>query len=81
MNTMEAWTAAVCAELALDPGEVDRDLILAMTKDVAHGVARPAAPLTAFIAGLAVGRGADPRTTMDRITARAKEWDEPPAEG
>lgn len=75
MNTLEAWTEAVCAELGIDAGEVDRDLILDMTKDVAHGVARPAAPLTAFIAGLAIGRGADTGQVMARISARAQEWD------
>jgi len=75
-NTLENWTEAVCAELGIAPGDVDRDLILDMTKDVAHGVARPAAPLTAFIAGVAIGRGADAAEVMERITARAKAWEE-----
>lgn len=75
VNTLESWTEAVCAELGIDAGEVDRDLILDMTKDVAHGVARPAAPLTAFIAGLAIGRGADAGDVMARITARAQGWE------
>ena len=74
MNTLEEWTRAVCAELGVDPAAVDRDGVLDMTKDVARGVARPAAPLTAFIAGLAIGAGADPTTTLTRITDRAKEW-------
>lgn len=75
MNTLEAWTEAVCAELGIDAGEVDRDLILDMTKDVAHGVARPAAPLTAFIAGLAIGRGADAADVMARISIQAQGWE------
>lgn len=78
MNTLEAWTEAVCAELGIDAAEVDRDLILDMTKDVAHGVARPAAPLTAFVAGLAIGRGADAGDVMARISARAQAWEDTP---
>lgn len=30
--------------------------MLELTRDIAHGVARPAAPLSAFLVGLAVGR-------------------------
>lgn len=72
MNTLEEWTREVCDELGLDPGDVDRDGILDMTKDVAHGVARPAAPLTAYVAGLAIGRGADPAATLARIAEMAR---------
>jgi hypothetical protein len=57
MSTMERWTEAVCAELGLDPGAVDLRVVLDLTRDVAHGVARPAAPLTAYLLGVAVGRG------------------------
>lgn len=56
MNTLDAWTSHVCHALDLDPGSLDRDLLLDLTKDVAHNVARPAAPLTAFLVGLAAGR-------------------------
>jgi hypothetical protein len=31
--------------------------VLDLARDAAHGIARPAAPLTTFIAGMAVGRG------------------------
>lgn len=58
---LDAWVHRVCAALGLDPAAVDRDLILDLARDAAHGVARPAAPLTTFLAGLAAGRdGADP---------------------
>jgi hypothetical protein len=42
--------------LAVDPAAVDRDLLLDVARDAAHGVARPAAPLTTFLIGLAAGR-------------------------
>ncbi len=42
----------------------DRDVVLDLARDVAHGVAGPAAPLTTYLAGLAVGAGpAAPLTT------------------
>jgi hypothetical protein len=56
MNVLEDWTATVCEALNLDPAAVDQALLLDLTKDVAHGVARPAAPLTSFLIGLAAGR-------------------------
>ncbi|MGH1526576.1 DUF6457 domain-containing protein [Leifsonia sp. L25] len=39
----------------LEPGDVAA--VLDLARDAAHGIARPAAPLTTFIAGIAVGRG------------------------
>jgi hypothetical protein len=55
---LDEWTAEVCAALGLEPGAVDPTLVLDLAREVAHGVARPAAPLTAYLVGLAVGRGA-----------------------
>ena len=57
MNTLDEWAAAVCAELGLDPAALDLRLVLDLARDVAHGVARPAAPLTAYLLGVAVGQG------------------------
>jgi Domain of unknown function (DUF6457) len=41
--------------------------VLDLTRDVAHGVSRPAAPLAAFLLGVAVGSGADPEVAQGRI--------------
>lgn len=69
---MDAWTAAVRAELGLaDDAQVR--LVLLLAKEVAHGVLRPAAPVTAYLAGLAVGRGADPDDVVARIRRLAAE--------
>ncbi|MHB2023858.1 MAG: DUF6457 domain-containing protein, partial [Mycobacteriales bacterium] len=54
MSTLEDWTDAVVSALGLPAEAVDRDLVLDLAREVAHGVARPAAPLTAYL----VGRGA-----------------------
>jgi hypothetical protein len=80
MSTMERWTAAVCAELGLDPGDVDLRVVLDLTRDVAHGVARPAAPLTAYLLGVAVGRGQALPGAAARVSALAAAWDEADAE-
>lgn len=61
MSTMEQWLDEVREELDLDL-EIDTAGLLDLTKDVAHSVARPAAPLTAFLVGYAAaqaGGGAD----------------------
>ncbi|MFD1542976.1 DUF6457 domain-containing protein [Nonomuraea guangzhouensis] len=76
MNVLNEWTALACKELGVDPARVDRDLILELTKEVAHGVARPAAPLTAYLLGLAEGAGTAPADAVARITELARNWGE-----
>jgi Domain of unknown function (DUF6457) len=76
---LDEWVETVCAELGIDPGDVHRDLILDVARDVAHGVARPAAPLTAYLMGLAVGRGVPVRDAAARLTEMAEGWAERPS--
>ena len=88
MSTLDDWTDAVVAELGvadLVDGRT-RDLVLDMTKDVAHGVARPAAPLTAYLMGLAAGRAGSADEAAGyaaRISELALAWENPeqPATG
>ncbi|MDP9867430.1 hypothetical protein J2S55_006696 [Streptosporangium brasiliense] len=75
MNVLTEWTAIVCRELGVDPAEIDRDALLDLTKEVAHGVTRPAAPLTAYLLGLAQGAGTAPPDAVERLTALAQEWE------
>ena len=49
------WIPDACAALDVDPGAVDVTGIHALTKDIAHGFARPMAPVGSYILGLAVG--------------------------
>ncbi len=83
MNTLEEWTRTVSAATGVQY-EVDRDLVLDLAKVVAHNVARPAAPLTTFLAGLAAGRaGGDPdtvRTVIAKIAALAQGYTAPDGE-
>jgi hypothetical protein len=79
---LDDWVQAACAELGIDPAEVHRELILDMARDVAHGVARPAAPLTAYLLGLAAGQGTPVRDAAARITEMAEGWaDRSPGSG
>ena len=57
MTDVEQWIGGVCAELGIDPAVVTSisPAVLDLVRDVAHGVSRPTAPLTAFIVGLAAG--------------------------
>ena len=59
-NPLESWTTRLAAELGVDPATVEVSLLLDLARDAAHNVARPAAPLTTFLVGLAAGlRGGD----------------------
>jgi hypothetical protein len=75
MSTMDEWTAAVCADLGLDASDADFRAVLDLTRDVAHGVARPAAPLTAYLVGVAVGRGLTLPDAAGRVSALAVGWE------
>ena len=81
MNTMEEWTAAVCADLGLDPAAADVTIVLDLARDAAHGVARPAAPLTTYLVGVAVGLGMTLPDAARRISALALDWKAPDAPG
>ncbi|MDQ2750727.1 MAG: DUF6457 domain-containing protein [Pseudonocardiales bacterium] len=54
-NPLTSWLAELASELGVDSSVVDRDLLLDVARDAAHGIARPAAPLTTFLVGLAAG--------------------------
>ena len=56
--TLQAWAAELAAALDLPTG-VPVEQLLDVARDAAHRVERPAAPVTTFLVGLAVGRGMD----------------------
>ncbi|MFV0253617.1 MAG: NTP transferase domain-containing protein [Beutenbergiaceae bacterium] len=75
---IQAWVNHVCTELGVDPASVDIRALLDMTKDVAHKVDRPAAPITAFIVGAAAAGGsASVRDLSDKAAALARDWQQP----
>ncbi len=75
MNELDAWVAAAAAELGLAPSDVRTKQVLDVARDVAHQVLRPGAPVTAYLMGVAVGRGADPADVAERMSALAHGWE------
>ncbi len=73
---MKTWTDAVCAELDL-PAGADVDLILDVARVAAHGVERPAAPVTTYLLGVAVAGGMDVSEAAAKIQALAATWQQP----
>ncbi|MGH3394743.1 MAG: DUF6457 domain-containing protein [Streptosporangiaceae bacterium] len=71
---VDRWIAAVGAELGLDPADVPVRAVLDLARSAAHQVERPAAPLTAFMLGLAVWRGSDLAGATARIELLAEGW-------
>ena len=74
MNELESWVQELAEALGLDPAGVDITLLLDVARDAAHQVARPAAPITTFLVGLAAGAGggtaeaiADAAATAQRL--------------
>jgi hypothetical protein len=79
MTVLDDWMASACAELGIDPAAVDIRQILDLARDAAHQVDRPAAPVTAFLLGLAVGSGMAADEAAARLRALAMAWPAPAA--
>jgi molybdopterin-guanine dinucleotide biosynthesis protein A len=54
---LDGWVAEAAELLGLHPADVPIDTVLDLARRAAHGVARPAAPVTTFMLGLAIGAG------------------------
>jgi len=73
---MRTWINAVSTELNL-PVDVNIDVILDVARVAAHGVERPAAPVTTFLLGLAVAGGMDVNEAAAKIQTLAATWPAP----
>jgi Domain of unknown function (DUF6457) len=86
---LDDWMREAAATLGLEPGdaallgEETVTLLLDLTRDVAHGVARPAGPLSTFVLGLAVGSSGggvdDLRRLAALLTDLADTWEADPS--
>ncbi|MGW7403166.1 NTP transferase domain-containing protein [Streptomyces sp. NPDC054833] len=76
---LDEWISAVKDELGIDL-DVDTGVLLDLARDAAHGVARPAAPLTTFLVGYAAAQGkGGPEAVAEaarKATALALRWEE-----
>ena len=74
---LPVWIDQLCESLGVDRGLVDIDRILEVASSVAHQVARPAVPVSLFVAGLAAA-GSDPaaiEALLTGIEERAGRWE------
>ncbi len=70
------WVDHIAEVLGVERSLIDVDRLLALSSEVAHGVARPAVPVTMFVAGLAAA-GADPgriAELLDDVEREAVSW-------
>ncbi|MFF0890083.1 NTP transferase domain-containing protein [Streptomyces sp. NPDC001046] len=76
-HVLDDWISAVKDELGLDL-DVDTRGLLDLARDAAHGVARPAAPLTTFLVGYAAAQaGGGPEAVAEaarKAAALAERW-------
>jgi molybdopterin-guanine dinucleotide biosynthesis protein A len=76
-HVLDEWISAVKDELGIDL-DVDTGVLLDLARDAAHGVARPAAPLTTFLVGYAAAAaGGGPEAVAEaarKATALALRW-------
>ncbi|MEU6015428.1 NTP transferase domain-containing protein [Streptomyces sp. NPDC047515] len=79
-TVLDEWITAVKNELGIEL-DVDTDVLLDLARDAAHGVARPAAPLTTFLVGYAAAKassdGDGPATVAEaarKAAALALRW-------
>jgi hypothetical protein len=68
-NVLDDWITELAAALGVDPAALDRNLLLDVARDAAHAVARPAAPLTTFLVGLAAGLRGGGKEAVDDAAA------------
>jgi hypothetical protein len=73
-SAIDRWVMAVAEDLGLTPNPADTRTILDMTKDVAHNVDRPAAPITSYLVGIAVGRGMPLSQAIKQVSDLADSW-------
>jgi hypothetical protein len=75
-DVLERWLVEAAGAVGVEvPGDAARAAVLDLARDVAHNVARPGAPLTTFLLGLAVGQGADlqrAREVLSRLATRSE---------
>lgn len=73
---LDAWLSRLADELDIGDVELDTDAmhtLLDLARDAAHQIDRPAAPLTCYLVGVAVGRGGSLGATAATATTTALE--------
>ena len=72
-EALDAWLTALADRLQLNPADVPVGDLLDVARDVAHNVARPAAPLSTFLIGLAAAKNGGTGAAIEAACAAAIE--------
>lgn len=74
------WIDELCDALEVEV-DLDESLVLDVAREAAHGVQRPAAPITTFLLGYAAARSEGDPEELDRLAGAAmdlaRRWDKP----
>lgn len=80
-SVLTSWARQLATELGVEQ-VLDVEAVLDLAADAAHGIVRPAAPLTTYLVGVAVGQaGGDPVRVADilqRVDAAITTWNPTP---
>ena len=71
---IERLSDELTIEAAMNPADVEA--ILDAAKAAAHNIERPAAPVTTYLMGYAVARGADAHSVGQIVKRLAQEFDD-----
>ena len=70
--TLQEWAELAAGELGVEPPDAaTQRLVLNVAREVAHHTLRPGAPLSTYLIGIAVGRGATLEEAARAVTAAA----------
>ena len=72
-EALDDWLTALADRLQLNPEDVPVSGLLDVARDVAHNVARPAAPLSTFLIGLAAAKNGGTAADIEAACATASE--------
>jgi hypothetical protein len=79
-SALAGWASGLAADLGVEQ-VLDVDAVLDLASDAAHGIMRPAAPLTTYLVGVAIGQaGGDPARVaevLERVGVAIEAWDAP----
>ncbi|MFL6119738.1 DUF6457 domain-containing protein [Actinophytocola sp.] len=73
MGGIADWTAQAGARLGIDAGQASTALVIELAREVSRAEGRHTAVMAAYLLGVAVGRGVDPREAAARLADLTEE--------
>jgi uncharacterized protein DUF6457 len=73
MDRLADWTASAGARLGVHAGQADTGDVLELAREVQRAEGKPAAVVAAYLLGIAVGRGDEPKEAAAQLADLARE--------